>query len=117
MTNSRLTDPEILEFRYPVRLEEFSIRQNSGGGGKHKGGNGVIRRLRFLENMTASLLANHHEIPPFGVNGGGAGQTGICRVEHSDGTIEMLSATGQAKLEAGDIIHIETPGGGGYGKN
>ncbi|MBL1146932.1 MAG: 5-oxoprolinase [Pseudomonadota bacterium] len=117
MTNSRLTDPEILEFRYPVRLEEFSIRQNSGGGGKHKGGNGVIRRLRFLENMTASLLANHHEIPPFGVNGGGEGQTGICRVEHSDGTIEMLSATGQAKLEAGDIIHIETPGGGGYGKN
>ncbi|TVQ84346.1 MAG: 5-oxoprolinase [Micavibrio sp.] len=116
MTNSRLTDPEILEFRYPVRLEEFSIREGSGGTGKHKGGDGVVRRIRFLEKMTAALLANHHKIPPFGVHGGGAGKTGLCRVERKDGAIEIITSTGETELQPGEIIHIETPGGGGYGE-
>ena len=116
MTNSRLTDPEILEWRFPVLLEEFSIRPHSGGGGKHHGGNGVIRRIRFLEDMTASLLANHHQIAPFGQNNGEDGQTGLCRVEHANGNETILSSTDQKQLQSGDLIHIETPGGGGFGE-
>lgn len=116
MTNSRLTDPEILEWRFPVLLEEFSIRPHSGGGGKHHGGNGVIRRIRFLEDMTASLLANHHQIAPFGQDNGEDGKTGLCRVEHANGNETVLSSTDQKQLQSGDLIHIETPGGGGFGE-
>ncbi len=114
MTNSRLTDPEILEWRFPVRLEEFSIRQNSGGLGVYKGGDGVIRRLRFLENMTVSLLANHHKIAPFGLNGGGDAKIGLCQIERYNGDKEILPSIAQTEVKSGDIVHIETPGGGGF---
>ncbi|MEE9356553.1 MAG: hydantoinase B/oxoprolinase family protein [Methylococcaceae bacterium] len=117
MTNSRLTDPEILEWRFPVVLESFSIRPNSGGEGKWHGGNGVERRIRFLEPMTAAILANHHRVPPFGLVGGASGQTGKVWVERSDGTKINLLATDKAEMEEGDMIVIQTPGGGGYGKN
>jgi 5-oxoprolinase (ATP-hydrolysing) len=115
MTNSRLTDPEVLEWRFPVLLEDFSIRQNSGGKGKHHGGNGVIRRLRFLEPMTAGILSNHRRISPFGLNGGENGALGNNYVERSDGTIEQLSSTDTVQMNPGDVFAIETPGGGGYG--
>jgi len=115
MTNSRLTDPEILESRYPVRLEQFSIRKNSGGNGKHKGGDGVIRRIRFNEPMHAAILSNHRRIAPFGLNGGEPGKLGRNSVERQNGEIEELCVTASAQLEMGDVMVIETPGGGGYG--
>ena len=115
MTNSRLTDPEILESRYPVRLESFSIRKNSGGKGQHKGGDGVIRRIRFNEPMHAAILSNHRRIAPFGLNGGEPGQLGCNAVERENGETEELGATASVQLEAGDVVVIETPGGGGYG--
>ncbi len=115
MTNSRLTDPEVLELRYPVRVEGFSIRKNSGGNGRHKGGDGVIRRIRFNEAMHAAILSNHRRIPPFGLQGGENGKTGCNWVERKNGTIESLGATASVELEKGDIFVIETPGGGGYG--
>ncbi len=115
MTNSRLTDPEVLEWRFPVRLEQFSIRKNSGGGGKHRGGDGTVRRLRFLEEMTANILAGHRVVPPYGVAGGEPGSTGNNFVERTDGSREQLTAQGQARMEPGDVFVIETPGGGGYG--
>lgn len=114
MTNSRLTDPEVLESRYPVLLESFSIRPNSGGKGKFQGGNGVIRRLKFLEPMTASILANRRRIPPFGLKGGEAGEVGKNWVERQDGRVETLDSTATVAMEAGDVFVIETPGGGGY---
>ena len=116
MTNTRLTDPEVLEWRFPVLLESFAIRTNSGGAGRHRGGNGVVRRLKFLEPMTAVILSNHRRVPPYGLEGGGAGAVGINRVERANGTIEILSGTDKAEMGAGDIFVIETPGGGGYGK-
>ncbi len=115
MTNSRLTDPEVLEWRFPVLLESFSIRPHSGGNGHHRGGNGVIRRLRFLEPMTAAILSSHRVVPPYGLQGGEAGALGQNYVERSDGTIEELSSTAVAQMNAGDVFVIETPGGGGYG--
>ncbi len=115
MTNSRLTDPEILEWRYPVRLRRFEIRRNSGGRGKHRGGDGVCREIEFLEPMTAAVLSNHRRIPPFGINGGEAGATGRNRVQRHGGAIEVLGATATIDVEAGDRLIIETPGGGGYG--
>jgi len=115
MTNSRLTDPEILESRYPVRLEQFSIRKNSGGNGKHKGGDGVIRRIRFNEFMHAAILSNHRCIAPFGLNGGEPGQLGRNAVEWKHGVTEELGATASVQLDAGDMVVIETPGGGGWG--
>jgi 5-oxoprolinase (ATP-hydrolysing) len=115
MTNSRLTDPEVLEWRFPVLLESFSIRPHSGGNGHHRGGNGVIRRLRFLEPMTAAILSSHRVVPPYGLQGGEAGALGRNYVERSDGTIEELSSTAVAQMNAGDVFVIETPGGGGYG--
>ncbi len=115
MTNSRLTDPEVFESRYPVRLESFSIRRHSGGKGKHKGGDGVIRRVRFNEPMYAAILSNHRKIAPFGLNGGEPGQLGHNWVERKNGEIEELGSTASVQLEAGDMIVIETPGGGGYG--
>lgn len=119
MTNSRLTDPEILETRFPVRLEEFSIRQHSGGGGLHRGGNGVLRRIRFLEPMVASILSNRRRIAPPGLRGGADGLPGKNAVLHnSTGTsVSVLSATQSVHLQPGDIFVIETPGGAGYGQS
>jgi 5-oxoprolinase (ATP-hydrolysing) len=116
MTNSRLTDPEILETRFPVLLEEFSIRPDSGGAGRHCGGHGGLRRIRFLEDMTAGILANRRTIPPFGLHGGAPGAPGRNWVERADGTVEPLGSTAAADLRAGDAFVIETPGGGGFGK-
>ncbi|MBT2244768.1 hydantoinase B/oxoprolinase family protein [Sphingobium sp. BHU LFT2] len=116
MTNSRLTDPEILESRFPVLLEEFSIRPGSGGAGAHHGGNGGLRRIRFLEDMTAGILANRRSVPPFGLAGGAPGGLGRNWVERGDGRVEMLGATGSAQMAPGDVFVIETPGGGGFGR-
>ncbi len=115
MTNSRLTDPEVLEWRFPVLLESFAIRPNSGGNDHHHGGNGVIRRLRFLEPMTAAILSNRRVIPPFGLHGGAAGAVGRNLIERSDGTVRELGSTATVEMQPGDIFVIETPGGGGYG--
>jgi 5-oxoprolinase (ATP-hydrolysing) len=116
MTNTRLTDPEILEWRFPVLLESFSIRRGSGGVGAYRGGDGVIRRVRFREAMTASILSGHRQIPPYGMAGGGPGKVGHNYVERADGTIKELAGTDSVEVEPGDIIVIETPGGGAYGK-
>jgi 5-oxoprolinase (ATP-hydrolysing) len=116
MTNSRLTDPEILEWRFPVLLEEFSIRENTGGKGKHQGGNGVIRRIKFLDQMTAAILSSSRVIPPFGLNGGASGATGRNYVIRNDGEITDLPSTATVQMEMGDTFVIETPSGGGYGK-
>ena len=116
MTNSRLTDPEILETRLPVRLDEFAIRRGSGGQGAHRGGDGVVRKLRFLEPMRANILANRRRVPPRGLEGGGDALPGHNWVERADGSTEMLSATQAADVGAGDAFIIETPGGGGFGR-
>ena len=115
MTNSRLTDPEVLEFRFPVRLESYEIRQGSGGAGRWRGGNGGVRRVRFLEDMTASILSNGRRHGAFGMAGGSAGAVGINRVVRSTGQVDPLDHIGQAEMKAGDIFEIHTPGGGGYG--
>ena len=115
MTNSRLTDPEVLEFRYPVILEDFRIREGSGGEGRWRGGDGVVRRIRFREPMTASLLANRRRVAPFGLEGGGPGALGKGRVERADGEVVELSATAEVQMRPGDVFVIETPGGGGFG--
>jgi 5-oxoprolinase (ATP-hydrolysing) len=116
MTNSRLTDPEVLEWRFPVILESFTIRPNSGGKGKHCGGNGVLRRLRFLETMTAAILSSRRLIPPFGLQGGEPGKVGKNYLERQDGTREELGSTAIVTMYPGDVFVIETPGGGGFGK-
>ncbi|MFO1323114.1 MAG: hydantoinase B/oxoprolinase family protein [Burkholderiales bacterium] len=115
MTNSRLTDPEVLEWRFPVRLESFGIRRGSGGEGLRRGGDGTRRRVRFLEPMTAVVLANHRRVPPFGVAGGMPGALGRNWVERTDGTREDFGATCKVDMRAGDVFVIETPGGGGFG--
>ena len=115
MTNSRLTDPEVLETRLPVRLERFAIRHGSGGEGLHRGGDGVVREIRFLEAMRANILANRRAVPPSGLAGGGDALPGRNWVERVDGATEMLAATGAAEMQPGDLFVIETPGGGGYG--
>ncbi|HEX6720533.1 MAG TPA: hydantoinase B/oxoprolinase family protein, partial [Burkholderiaceae bacterium] len=115
MTNSRLTDPEVLEFRFPVRLESYAVRSGSGGRGRHRGGDGGVRRVRFLEAMTASILSNGRRIPSFGMAGGEAGALGVNRVERSDGRVETLQHIGSAEMEPDDVFVIETTGGGGYG--
>jgi len=117
MTNSRLTDPEVLEWRFPVRLEAFEIRRGSGGGGRHRGGDGTERRLRFLDTMTANILAGHRRIPPYGLASGEPGAVGNNWVERSDGQKERLGAQGQTTVHPGDLFVIETPGGGGYGRS
>jgi 5-oxoprolinase (ATP-hydrolysing) len=116
MTNSRLTDPEILETRLPVRLEEFAIRRGSGGTGRHCGGDGVIRRITFLEPMRANILANRRRIAPRGLCGGADALAGRNWIERADGTQEELGATGSAEMQPGDRFVILTPGGGGYGE-
>ncbi len=115
MTNSRLTDPEVLEWRFPVRLDHFSIRHGSEGRGKYSGGKGVIRRIRFLEPMTAAILSSHRVLPPFGLAGGESGAVGRNAVERQDGTVEPLEGTAAVEMQPGDVFIIETPGGGGYG--
>jgi 5-oxoprolinase (ATP-hydrolysing) len=115
MTNSRLTDPEVLEWRFPVLLESFTIRPDSGGKGHHRGGNGVIRRIQFREPMTAAILSGRRIVPPFGLHGGENGVVGRNMVERSDGTIEELGSTATVEMQLGDVFVIETPGGGGYG--
>jgi 5-oxoprolinase (ATP-hydrolysing) len=115
MTNSRLTDPEILETRLPVRLDRFAIRGGSGGEGAHRGGDGVIRSITFLEPMRANILANRRRMAPRGIRGGDDAQPGRNWVERRDGSTEMLTATDSAQVQPGDRFVIETPGGGGYG--
>ncbi|MCS6815011.1 MAG: hydantoinase B/oxoprolinase family protein, partial [Cyanobacteria bacterium] len=115
MTNSRLTDPEVLELRFPVVVQEFSIRAHSGGAGRYRGGNGVIRRLQFRETMTAAILSNHRRLPPLGLEGGLPAATGKNWVERADGTHEPLGSTAIVTVHPGDTIAIATPGGGGYG--
>ena len=116
MTNSRLTDPEVLEWRYPVRIDAHEIRPGSGGAGKWHGGNGATRRVRFLEPMTAAILAGHRRIAPYGMAGGAPGAVGRNWVERADGSRTELSYADETQVGAGDVFVIETPGGGGYGK-
>ncbi len=116
MTNSLITDPEVLEFRHPVLLETYEIRAGSGGRGKFAGGNGATRRVRFLEPMTASILSNNRRVPPFGMAGGQSGECGRNWVQTADGSVTELGAGATIDLNAGDTFVIETPGGGGYGQ-
>jgi 5-oxoprolinase (ATP-hydrolysing) len=115
MTNSRLTDPEILEARFPVLLREFAIRRGSGGAGRHRGGDGVVRRLEFRERLSGALLANHRRVPPFGLQGGQPGATGEGRLRRAGGTVEAVGATARFEAGPGDELTLLTPGGGGFG--
>lgn len=115
MTNSRLTDPEVLETRYPVLVERFAIRRGSGGAGQHRGCDGTVRRLRFLRPLRAGILSNRRRVAPFGLAGGADGACGANRVERADGTIEALASTARIDMREDDVLVIETPGGGGYG--
>jgi 5-oxoprolinase (ATP-hydrolysing) len=115
MTNSRLTDPEVLEWRFPVRLESFAIRRGSGGRGRWRGGDGAVRRMRFLEPMTAAILSGHRRVRPHGMAGGEPGMAGRNYVLRRDGRVTELGPFDQTEMLAGDIFVIETPGGGGYG--
>ena len=116
MTNTRLTDPEVLELRYPVLLEEFQIRRGSGGKGRFTSGDGVRRVIRFLERMNAAILSGFRKVPPPGLDGGAAGQCGRNAVRRADGAIEALEGCAETVLAAGDAIIIETPTGGGVGQ-
>ncbi|WP_069173180.1 hydantoinase B/oxoprolinase family protein [Streptomyces griseus] len=115
MTNSRLTDPEILEWRYPVLLESFGVRAGSGGTGRWHGGCGAERRLRFLEPVTVALLSGHRRVAPYGMAGGGPGALGDQHIERADGTLTPLNGCDTAELDTGDVLVLRTPGGGGYG--
>jgi 5-oxoprolinase (ATP-hydrolysing) len=115
MTNSRLTDPEVLEWRYPVLLREFAIRRGSGGVGRWHGGDGAVRCIEFTEPMTVSTLSGHRRVPPYGMAGGSPGELGRNRVERADGSTVELAGCDSAEVEPGDTLVIETPGGGGYG--
>jgi len=115
MTNSRLTDPEVLEWRFPVFVQEFAIRPHSGGNGLHRGGNGVIRRIQFREAMTAAILSGHRVVPPFGLVGGQPGAIGRNTVVRRDQTVEVLPGKAEVAMQPGDTFVIETPGGGGFG--
>ena len=116
MTNTRLTDPEILEFRYPVLLEDFHIRAGSGARGQWNAGDGVVRAIRFLEKMECTILSGHRRVHPFGLAGGEAGQLGANAVRRKDGRIEKLKACDATVLDAGDAVIIQTPTAGGYGE-
>jgi 5-oxoprolinase (ATP-hydrolysing) len=116
MTNTRMTDPEVLELRYPVQLELFGIRRGSGGAGRWHGGDGAMRRVRFLEPMTAVIVSSRRNVAPFGLEGGADGAVGRQWVDRADGTREVLTGTDSAELRPGDVFVIETPGGGGYGR-
>ena len=116
MTNSRITDAEILESRFPVLLREFAIRADSGGAGRWPGGNGVVRAIEFRQAMTASIISNHRSQGAAGLAGGEAGKRGSNLLVHADGGVESLPAVAEVELQAGDMLVIATPGGGGYGK-
>ena len=115
MTNSRLTDPEVLEWRFPVRLDSFEVRKGSGGRGRYRGGDGAVRRVRFGDEMTVNILSSRRVIAPFGVDGGDPGSVGRNRIFRSDGRIEEMAGNSQAEVGPGDVFEIATPGGGGYG--
>ncbi|MGW2117781.1 hydantoinase B/oxoprolinase family protein [Streptomyces zhihengii] len=115
MTNSRLTDPEVLEWRYPVRVDSFAVREGSGGAGRRHGGDGVVRRIRFLEPMTVALLTGHRRVPPYGMAGGEPGALGVNLLERADGSTRPLAGVDTVDVEAGDVLVVRTPGGGGYG--
>jgi len=114
MTNSRLTDPEVLEWRFPVVLDRFALRQGSGGAGRFAGGDGVERRIRFLEAMTVSILSGHRVVPPPGLEGGGPGAVGQTRIVRADGSVEELAPADKRQIGPGDVYELTTPGGGGY---
>jgi 5-oxoprolinase (ATP-hydrolysing) len=116
MTNTRLTDPEVLEFRYPVLLEDFHIRTGSGGRGRWSAGDGVRRTIRFLEAMECTILSGHRIVPPFGLAGGEPGQVGENWVRRHDGRMERLKGADATTLDAGEAVIIQTPTAGGYGK-
>ncbi len=115
MTNTRMTDPEVLESRFPVRNEVFAIREGSGGAGHHRGGDGAVRKLRFLESMTATMLTSHRVVPPFGLAGGKPGACGHNYIVRAGGDVDELRGNDETSLEPGDMLVIETPGGGGFG--
>ncbi len=115
ITQSRMTDPEVLEFRFPVRLEGYAFSKGSGGAGRWSGGDGGVRCVRFLEPVTASILSNGRVFPAFGMAGGQAGLPGINRVVRANGTVEVLGHIGSTPMHAGDVFEIHTPGGGGFG--
>ena len=115
MTNSRLTDPEVLETRFPVLLERFEVRAGSGGAGAHRGGDGVVRHVAFRAPMHANILSNRRAVPPSGLGGGSDAAPGVNRIVRADGSIEELGATASVQMQPGDTFVIETPGGGGYG--
>ena len=115
MTNTRMTDPEVLETRFPVRVEAFAVRRGSGGAGRWRGGDGIVRRLRFLEPMTATILSSHRIVPPHGAAGGQPGRPGRNAVERADGACMALKGNDVVQMAAGDVFVLETPGGGGFG--
>ena len=115
MTNSRLTDPEVLEARFPVPVDNFAVRTGSGGAGRWRGGDGVVRRIRFRAAATAGILSNRRRVPPFGLAGGSAGAAGANSIERADGSVESLGSTATVEMAPGDVFVIATPGGGGYG--
>jgi 5-oxoprolinase (ATP-hydrolysing) len=115
MTNSRLTDPEVLEWRYPVRLDSYEIMPGTGGSGRWSGGDGGRRRIRFLEPMTVNILSSHRRVPPYGMAGGRPGSLGRQWVERADGTVEPMTGRDSKPVRPGDVFVVETPGGGGYG--
>lgn len=117
MTNSRITDPEILETRFPVLLEEFSILKGSGGDGKFRGGNGVVRKIRFLKDMNAAILSSHRKLPPFGLKGGMPAKCGRNSLVRRDGSTLEIEGQAEVELKSGELFVIETSGGGGYGEN
>ena len=115
MTNSRLTDPEVLELRYPVVVDSFAIRTGSGGAGRRRGGDGVVRRVHFEEPMELNIISGHRVVPPYGMAGGRPGATGHNRVLRADGGVDELAGADRTRIGVGDIFEISTPGGGGYG--
>jgi 5-oxoprolinase (ATP-hydrolysing) len=115
MTNTRITDPEIVEHRYPVRVERFALRRGSGGEGRFRGGEGLVREFTFLEPSTLSLLTQHRTVRPYGLRGGGPGAAGAQSVVRADGTVERLESIDGREVEPGDRLIVETPGGGGFG--
>ena len=116
MTNSRLTDPEILELRFPVMLEDFHIREGSGGTGTWNAGDGTRRTIRFLKDMECAILSSHRGAPPRGVDGGGDGEAGMTQIRRKDGTVETLKGCDQTQVQAGEAVIVTTPTAGGFGK-